>query len=151
MNHAIFLFNGFVVEIIHPLRTNGFRSIVSTIRKYEHYSGTQKDPPAVTMQTIIEQNLNEIIRICKDRKVRRLAAFGSVACDRFDPTRSDLDLLVKFEAISPADHAEQYFGLAEDLEKLFSRPKDLVEPGPIRNPYFRKSLEETQVELYAAA
>jgi len=45
----------------------------------------------------------------------------------------------------------QYFSLAEDLEKLFSRPIDLVEPDPIRNPYFRKSVEETQVELYAAA
>jgi hypothetical protein len=103
------------------------------------------------MQDVIEQNLNEIIRICKDRKVRRLAVFGSAVGDRFDPTKSDLDLLVEFEAMSPADHAEQYFGLAEDLEKLFSRPIDLVEPGPIRNPYFRKSVEETQVELYAAA
>ncbi len=90
------------------------------------------------MQNIIEQHLNEIIRICKDRKVRRLAVFGSAAGDRFDPTKSDLDLLVEFEAMSPADHAEQYFGLAEDFEKLFSRPIDLVEPGPIRNPYFRK-------------
>lgn len=100
------------------------------------------------MQDVIEQHLNEIIRICKDRKVRRLAVFGSAAGDRFDPTKSDLDLLVEFERMTPADHAEQYFGLAEDLEKLFSRPIDLVEPGPIRNPYFRKSVEETQVELY---
>jgi len=103
------------------------------------------------MQDVIEQHLNDIIRICKDRKVRRLAVFGSAAGDRFDPEKSDLDLLVEFETVSPADHAEQYFGLAEDLEKLFSRPIDLVEPGPIRNPYFRKSVEETQVELYAAA
>ena len=103
------------------------------------------------MQNIIERHLNEIIRICRNRKVRRLAVFGSAAGDRFDPLESDLDLLVEFEAMSPADHAEQYFGLAEDLEKLFSRHVDLVEPGPIRNPYFRKSGEETQVELYAAA
>ncbi|MFA7694784.1 MAG: hypothetical protein WCX63_04540 [Methanoregula sp.] len=49
------------------------------------------------------------------------------------------------------EDAEQYFGLAEDFEKLFSRPVDLVETGPIRNPYFLKSLEETKIELYAAA
>jgi len=103
------------------------------------------------MHTLIEKNISEIIRICKNRRVRRLAVFGSAAGDRFDPKKSDLDLRVEFEAMSPADHAEQYFGLAEDLEKLFSRPVDLVEPGPIRNPYFRKSVEETQVELYAAA
>jgi len=103
------------------------------------------------MQSIIEENLSEIIRICQNRKVRRLAVFGSAAGNRFNPLRSDLDLLVEFQQMPPADHAEQYFGLAEDLEKLFSRNVDLVEPGPIKNPYFRKSLEETQVELYAAA
>ena len=103
------------------------------------------------MQHIIEQNMDEIIRICVHRKVRRLAVFGSAINDRFDPERSDLDLVVEFEKMQPADHAEQYFGLVEDLEQLLKRPVDLVEPEPIRNPYFRKSLEETQVEIYAAA
>ncbi len=103
------------------------------------------------MHRIISQNREEIIRICTHRKVRRLAVFGSAAGDRFDPEKSDLDLLVEFEKMQPAEHAEQYFGLAEDLERLFNRPVDLVEPGPIRNPFFRQSLEETQVVLYAAA
>ena len=103
------------------------------------------------MQEIITKNLDAIIRICKDRKVRRLAVFGSAASNRFDPDRSDLDLLVEFEAMVPADHADNFFGLAGDLETLFSRHVDLVEPGPIKNPYFRKSVEETQVELYATA
>jgi predicted nucleotidyltransferase len=103
------------------------------------------------MHRIIEQNRDAIIRICRHRRVRRLAVFGSAAGDRFDPHKSDLDLLVEFEKMQPAEHAEQYFGLAEDLECLFNRPVDLVEPGPIRNPFFRQSLEETQVVLYAAA
>ena len=103
------------------------------------------------MHRIITQNLVEIIRICTQRKVRRLAVFGSAVNDRFDPKKSDLDLLVEFEKLQPAEHAEQFFGLAEDLEHLLNRPVDLVEPGPIRNPYFRKSLEETQVVIYAAA
>lgn len=103
------------------------------------------------MHRIIQQNLEKIIEICKNRKVRRLAVFGSATGDRFDPGKSDLDLLVEFEEMQPAEHAEQYFGLAEDLERLLSRPIELVEPGPIRNPFFRKSLEETQVEIYASA
>jgi len=103
------------------------------------------------MNRIIEQNLNAIIRLCTHQKVRRLAVFGSATDDRFDPERSDLDLLVEFEKMPPSEHADQYFGLAEDLERLFGRPVDLVEAGPIRNPYFRKSLEDTQVEIYAAA
>jgi len=101
------------------------------------------------MQQIITQSLPEIIRICTHRKVRLLAVFGSVTDDRFNPDKSDLDLLVEFEKMQPAEHAEQYFGLAEDLELLFNRPVDLVELGPIRNPDFRKSIEETQVEIYA--
>jgi len=103
------------------------------------------------MQRIIKENINEIIRICAHRKVRRLAVFGSATGKRFNPERSDLDLIVEFKKMKPSEHAEQYFGLAEDLERLLDRPVDLVEPGPIRNPYFRKSVEETQVEIYAAA
>jgi len=103
------------------------------------------------MHRIIEQNLNEIIRICRGRNVRKLSVFGSAAGDRFDPEKSDLDLLVEFREMIPAEHAEQYFGLMEDLERLLGRPVDLVEPGPIRNPYFLQSLEETQVLLYATA
>jgi predicted nucleotidyltransferase len=49
------------------------------------------------MQEIIEKNLDKIIRICQDRKVMRLAAFGSA---RFDPEKSDLDLLVEFVAMT---------------------------------------------------
>jgi len=103
------------------------------------------------MHHIIRQNLNEIIRICTHRKVRRLAVFGSAIDNRFDLHKSDFDLLVEFEKMQPSEHAEQFFGLAEDLERLLNRPVDLVEPGSIRNPYFRQSLEETQVVIYAAA
>jgi predicted nucleotidyltransferase len=51
------------------------------------------------MLRIIEQNLDEIIRICPHRRVHRLAVFGSATDDRFDPDRSDLDLLVEFEIL----------------------------------------------------
>lgn len=103
------------------------------------------------MYRIIEQNLEGIIRICRDRNVRKLFLFGSAAGNKFDPETSDLDLLVEFAEMPPAEHAEHYFGLMEDLERLLNRPVDLVEPGPIRNPYFREAVEKTQVLLYAAA
>jgi hypothetical protein len=53
--------------------------------------------------------------------------------------------------VRPAQHADNYFGLQEDLERLFGVPVELVEPGPIRNPYFRQAIEKTQVQLYVAA
>ena len=51
----------------------------------------------------------------------------------------------------PAQHADSYFGLMEDLQQLFGLPVDLVELGPIRNPYFRQAIEATRVVLYDAA
>jgi predicted nucleotidyltransferase len=51
----------------------------------------------------------------------------------------------------PADHANSYFGLLEDLEILLSLPVDLVELGPISNPYFRQEIEKTKRPLYEAA
>jgi hypothetical protein len=52
--------------------------------------------------------------------------------------------------MQPAEHAEQFFGLTEVTNTVLYRLIDLVEPGQIRNPYFRKSLDETQVVIYTA-
>jgi predicted nucleotidyltransferase len=69
----------------------------------------------------------------------------------FDPETSDLDVLAEFASMPPARHADCYFGLLADLERLFGTAIDLVEPGPIRNPYFKQALEATQVVLFEAA
>ena len=103
------------------------------------------------MIAIVREKAGELVEICKKRGVRRLTLFGSAATDSFDPSSSDLDFLVEFQPLSPTRHAEDYFGLQEDLERLFGLPVELVEPGPIRNPYFRQAIEETQVLVYAAA
>lgn len=50
----------------------------------------------------------------------------------------------------PADHAEHFFGLMEDMQKLFALPVDLIESAPIRNPYFRAAIEASRVDLYDA-
>ncbi len=80
-----------------------------------------------------------------------MALFGSAASGGFDPARSDLDCLVEFGPLSPARHSDNYFGLIEDLERLFGRPVELIESGPIRNPFFRDEIEKTKVVLYDAA
>ena len=68
---------------------------------------------------MIQTRTSGLIDLCQRRGVRRLALFGSAASDHFDPSRSDLDLLVEFRATSPAEHAHACFDLQEDLEKLF--------------------------------
>ena len=89
--------------------------------------------------------------ICERRGVIRLWLFGSAASEGFDTETSDLDFLVEFSAMPPGAKADSFFGLQEDLQTLFGMPVDLVEPGPIRNPYFLKSVEQTRVKLYEAA
>lgn len=102
------------------------------------------------MNSIIQDKLKDMIDLCKIRGVRRLALFGSAATDSFHQFSSDLDLIVEFKPMSPIQHADNYFGLMEDLHRLFGMSIDLVEMGPIRNPFFRQAVAETQVVLYEA-
>jgi predicted nucleotidyltransferase len=103
------------------------------------------------MNSIIQDRLKDMVALCKMRGVRRLALFGSAATNSFDQFSSDLDLIVEFKPMSPVQHADNYFGLIEDLQRLFGVSVDLIEMKPIRNPFFRQAITETQVLLYEAA
>jgi predicted nucleotidyltransferase len=103
------------------------------------------------MNPLVSENLTELTSLCTQRRVRRLALFGSATADDFAPDSSDLDFVVEFEPMPPAEYAENYFQLLEDLERLFGVRIDLVEYGPIKNPYFKKEIDETQIVVYEAA
>jgi uncharacterized protein len=102
------------------------------------------------MKTVIEEKRQDVEELCRGHRVRRLEIFGSAVGDRFDPRTSDLDFLVEFETMSPAEHARCYFGLLFSLADLFGRDVDLVETGAIRNPYFLRAIARDRVLLYAA-
>ncbi len=103
------------------------------------------------MHAAIEAKMIDLSAVCARRPVLRLSLFGSGAGDGFDPSSSDIDLLVEFGPLAPAEYADQYFGLLEDLEALFGMAIDLVELAPITNPYLLESIRESQVVLYEAA
>jgi hypothetical protein len=88
--------------------------------------------------------------LCRRYRVRRLEVFGSAADGTFDPSHSDVDLLVEFEAMEPGPLADAYFGLLAELESLFGRHIDLLTPKSVRNPYLQRGIEETRRVLYAA-
>ena len=102
------------------------------------------------MKTLIEEKRQDIEELCRRHRVRRLEIFGSAVGDRFDPRKSDLDFLVEFETMSPAEHARCYFGLLFALTDLFGRDVDLVETSAIRNPYFLRAIAGDRMLLYAA-
>lgn len=88
--------------------------------------------------------------LCRRYHVRRLSVFGSSLRADFDPDRSDLDFLVEFDEPPDGRPASQYFGLMKALRDLFARPIDLVDSDAIRNPWFRRSVEESRQVLFAA-
>lgn len=103
------------------------------------------------MITLIEDKMAEVERLCVKYDVSRFEVFGSAATgEDFDPERSDVDFLVEFRRTDAINAADQYFGLLEELEKVFRRHVDLVEPKAMRNPYFIKGVNETRKLIYAA-
>jgi predicted nucleotidyltransferase len=102
------------------------------------------------MQPFVAVRKAEIEAICRRFHVRRLDLFGSAARDDFDPAHSDLDFLVEYESNNPLGGLEAYFGLKEELEALFGRQVDLVEPGAVRNPYLRAQIARSRAPVFAA-
>jgi predicted nucleotidyltransferase len=50
------------------------------------------------MHPLIENNREAIARLCRVHGVRSLEALGSILRDDFDAGRSDVDIVVEFEA-----------------------------------------------------
>lgn len=101
--------------------------------------------------------LKSIQKACERFGVRRLEVFGSAVDGRFDPARSDIDLLVEFAsegtaglAADQADLFSRYFGLSEALQQELARPVDLVMVSAIRNPYFLESVNRSRQTIYAS-
>ncbi len=86
--------------------------------------------------------------LCRRCRVQRLDAFGSAVRTDFDPARSDLDFLVRFEPLPPAEYAGNYFALRDGLARLFGREIDLVTDVSLANPYFRARVESERQNLF---
>jgi predicted nucleotidyltransferase len=102
------------------------------------------------MQEFIKAKQAQIEEVCRAHHVSRLAVFGSAVRDDFDPTRSDVDLLVEFESGTSENRFELYFNLHKALESILLRKVDLIEAGSVKNPYIRRAVERDQRALYAA-
>jgi len=103
------------------------------------------------MHPYLDAHREDIATLCRRYGVRRLEVFGSAADpQRFDPTRSDIDLLVEFDAQPAGSYADRYFGLLEDLSATLHRSVDRVVERAVRNPYFLESLRASRQLLYAA-
>ena len=96
---------------------------------------------------LIEKNIKKIKALCRKHKVVRLFVFGSVLTDRFNE-ESDIDFIVNFDKENVVDYFGNYLNLKYALEDLFKRKVDLLEEQTIKNPYLKKSVDETKALIY---
>ena len=89
----------------------------------------------------------KIADFCRRHHIRRLAFFGSVVRDDFQPD-SDVDVLVEFEPETRV--GLRFFAMQDELSELLGRKVDLNTVGFL-SPYFRDEVLEEAEEVYVAA
>ena len=103
---------------------------------------------------LIAERMGRIRQICREYWVERLYLFGSVANGEMRPD-SDVDFLVEFQ-----EGAQEHFGpgllgspllrLGVELDGLFDREVDLVDPRLVVDVEFLQEIEETKKLIYEA-
>jgi uncharacterized protein len=101
----------------------------------------------VILPPVARQELDALCRRCG---VARLAFFGPVTTDVFDPATSDIDALVAFKPETASRAFDAFFDLKHGLEAIFQRPVDLVTERSLRNQYLIREIESSRVLVYAA-
>jgi predicted nucleotidyltransferase len=89
-----------------------------------------------------------IARFCRERGIRKLSIFGSALRDDFDPSRSDLDVLVEF--LPGRTPGLDFFGYEEELSQLIGVKVDLNTPGFL-SKYFRDEVLAEAETIYEQA
>jgi uncharacterized protein len=89
-----------------------------------------------------------VAAIAKRWNISRLSLFGSALREDFSAD-SDVDVLIEF---MPQTEYSLFdiVDLKHELEALFQRPVDVVEPAALTNPYRREHILKTAKLLYAA-
>src|SRR4030042_2489865 len=96
---------------------------------------------------IIDKNIDSLISLFKQHKVKELYLFCSILTTKFNKD-SDIDLLVQFDNVDILEYADNYFDFKEKLEKLLGREIDLLENQAIRHHIFRKILDRDKKIVY---
>jgi predicted nucleotidyltransferase len=106
------------------------------------------------MVKVVENNLSQIKKLCKRHKLRLLYLFGSALDPNYFNDNSDVDFLYEYDFenypnwdTGDFDIVTNFFELKNTLEILLQREVDLV-PNNLRNPYLKKSVEDSKQLIY---
>jgi predicted nucleotidyltransferase len=98
----------------------------------------------------VEAALPQIRDLCRRLGVVRLDLFGSASGSTWSRSPNDVDVLVEFGPLAPGERFDAYFILKEGLERLLSKPVDVVAVSALENPYFLARVLAERESLYAA-
>jgi len=96
---------------------------------------------------IVEKKSDRLKKLCEKYKVAKLYVFGSVLNNHFN-TESDIDFIVSFDKVDLENYADNYFDFKFSLEDLFNRNIDLLEDKAIKNPFFKKAIDNSKQLIY---
>ena len=102
----------------------------------------------MNLNFILKERNGEFVTLCKQHRVDRIYAFGSSVNDRFDPVKSDIDVVVELDIQDPIEYGEALLAFWDKLEFFFNRKVDLLTDASINNPYLRKSIDSTKKLIY---
>lgn len=90
---------------------------------------------------LVKLQLDAIADACREHQVLRMHLFGSAVRDDFDPSRSDLDLLVEFQMIDPGALVAAFFGLEHQLTESMGHAI----------PFVRADIDASKQLIYGVA
>ena len=96
---------------------------------------------------LLELNIEKILKLCKEYRVKSLYVFGSILTNRFSEN-SDVDMEVDFNEMPLEEYVDNYLNLKEALEELFDRDVDLLESKAIQNPILRNNINNSRMLVY---
>jgi len=97
----------------------------------------------------IDKHTKQLTELCENNSVvEKLYFFGSVLSPKFDKSSSDIDILIEVADLPPEDRGEGLISLWDNLESLFNRKVDLLTIDSLRNPVFKKEVEQTKKLFY---
>jgi uncharacterized protein len=100
------------------------------------------------LQEEISKHKTDFKNLCQKHKVKLLYGFGSSVTDRFDNSKSDIDLLVEIDEPDPIERGDKLMSLWDNFEFFFKRKVDMLTASSIRNPYLKKSIDSTKILIY---
>uniref|UniRef100_UPI004047F5AC nucleotidyltransferase family protein n=1 Tax=Roseivirga sp. TaxID=1964215 RepID=UPI004047F5AC len=100
------------------------------------------------IQEHISNQQGSFLEICSKHKVKSLYAFGSSIQHSFNKESSDIDLLIELSESDPLERGELLISIWDEFETFFNRRIDLLTQDSAKNPYLKKSIDQTKVLIY---